>query len=143
MPVDPQWASDHLLPSNAWVGQSIDEASASNHFLHGTIRLERYYSLNIDTIVAKLELTRPLAGCIFYGIPTGGGTSQMLGGGLVKELYELKGEGHCIRGIARELGISRNTTRKYVRSPEVPKASQRPRRESKLDPYKEYIDGRL
>ena len=61
----------------------------------------------------------------------------------MKELYELKGEGHSIRGIARELGISRNTVRKHVGSPGVPKASQRSRRGSKLDPYKEYIDGRL
>ena len=61
----------------------------------------------------------------------------------MKELYELKGEGHSIRGMARELGISRNTVRRYVRSPEVPKATQRSRRGSKLDHYKEYIDGRL
>ena len=39
----------------------------------------------------------------------------------MKELYELKGEGRSIRGIARELGISRNSVRKYLRSPEVPK----------------------
>ena len=61
----------------------------------------------------------------------------------MKELYELKGEGNSIRGIARELGISRNTVRRYVRSPEVPKAKLRPKRGSKLDPYKEYIDTRL
>ena len=67
----------------------------------------------------------------------------MLGGGKVKELYELKGEGCSIRGIARELGISRNTVRKYVRSPEVPKPRTRPKRGTKLDAYKEYIDGRL
>ena len=62
---------------------------------------------------------------------------------MVKELYELKGEGHSIRGIARELGISRNTVRRYVRSSEVPKPGSRPRHGSKLDPYTEYIDDRL
>ena len=61
----------------------------------------------------------------------------------MKELYELKGEGHSIRGIFRELGISRNTVRRYVRSPEVPKPESRPKRGSKLDPYTEYIDTRL
>ena len=45
----------------------------------------------------------------------------MLGGGKVKELYELKGEGRSIRGIARELGVSRNTVRKYARASGVPK----------------------
>ena len=67
----------------------------------------------------------------------------MLGGGKMKELYELKGEGCSIRGIARELGISRNTVRKYVRSPEVPKPMTRAKRGTKLDAYKEYLDVRL
>ena len=67
----------------------------------------------------------------------------MLGGGKVKELYELKGEGRSIRGIARELGVSRNTVRKYARASGVPKPKPRAKRGSKLDAYKEYIDGRL
>ena len=67
----------------------------------------------------------------------------MLGGGKVKELYELKGEGRSIRGIARELGVSRNTVRKYARASGVPKPKPRAKRGSKLEAYKEYIDGRL
>ena len=67
----------------------------------------------------------------------------MLGGRTVRELYELKGKGRSIRGIAGDLGISRATVRKYVRSPEVPKATPRAKRGSKLDAYKEYIDVRL
>ena len=61
----------------------------------------------------------------------------------MKELYEMKGQGRSIRGIARELRISRNSVRKYLRSPGVPKEKRRRRRGSKLDPYTEYIDGRL
>ena len=61
----------------------------------------------------------------------------------MKQLYELKGEGHSIRGIARELSISRNTVRRYVRSPGVPKPRSRSKRGSKLEPYTEYIDRRL
>ena len=61
----------------------------------------------------------------------------------MKELYELSGEGRSMRAIARELGISRTTVRRYVRSPEVPKPKPRAKRGSKLDPYTEYIDGRL
>ncbi|BDG59307.1 IS21 family transposase [Caldinitratiruptor microaerophilus] len=63
----------------------------------------------------------------------------MLRGGKVKRIYELHGEGKSIRAIARMLGVSRNTIRKYLRSPEVPKPAPRPQRASKLDPYKEYI----
>ena len=61
----------------------------------------------------------------------------MLRGGQVRTMYELKGKGQSIRGMARELRISRNTVRKYLRAEEIPKAKPRPRRGSKLDPYKE------
>jgi len=61
----------------------------------------------------------------------------------VKRLYEWRGEGLSIRAIARHLGIARNTVRKYLRAPGVPQPAPRPRRPSKLDPYKEYILQRL
>ena len=44
----------------------------------------------------------------------------------MKELYELKGESHSILGIARESGVSRDTVRRFVRSPEIPKLRSRP-----------------
>ncbi len=53
----------------------------------------------------------------------------------MKQIYEMHGQGRSIRGsIARLLGISRNTVRKYVRAPEVPKPKPRSKRGSKLDP---------
>ena len=61
----------------------------------------------------------------------------------MKTLYELKGEGLSIRGISTRLGISRNTARKYLRASELPKAKPRPKRVSKLDPYKDYLERRL
>ena len=53
----------------------------------------------------------------------------------MKQLYELKGEGRSIRAIARDLGVSRNSVRKYLRSPQVPRAKEQTPRGSKLDPY--------
>ena len=67
----------------------------------------------------------------------------MLGGRTVRELYELKGKRRSMRGIASDLGISRDTVRKYARSAGVPKPKPRAKRGSKLDAYTEYIDGRL
>ena len=61
----------------------------------------------------------------------------------MKTLYELHGEGISIRRIAETLEISRNTVRRYLRSPGVPQPKPRPNRPSKLDPFKEYLAGRL
>lgn len=69
--------------------------------------------------------------------------NRLLRGGTVKEIYEMRGAGRSIREIARELGISRNSVRKYLRSLGVPKEEPRRRRPSKLDPYTDHIDTRL
>ena len=39
--------------------------------------------------------------------------------------------------------MSRRTVRKYLKSPEAMRPKARPRRASKLDPYTEYIEGRM
>ena len=67
----------------------------------------------------------------------------MLKVGQVKEIYEMKGAGRSIRGIAGELGIARNTVRRYLNSPEAIRPMPRPRRASKLDPYTEFVDRRM
>jgi len=61
----------------------------------------------------------------------------------VKQLYELHGEGQSIRSIAKTLGVSRNSVRKYLRSPQVPRAKPRAPRPSKLDPHKAHVQQRL
>ena len=61
----------------------------------------------------------------------------------MKEIYEMKGAGRTIRGIAGELGIARNTVRRYLNSPEAIRPMPRPRRASKLDPYTEFVDRRM
>lgn len=63
----------------------------------------------------------------------------MLGGGSVLSIFELHGAGKGIKEIARELGVSRNTVRKYLRSREVPERKEGPPRASILDPYKEKV----
>ena len=63
--------------------------------------------------------------------------------GQVKEIYEMKGAGRSIRGIADDLGIARTTVRRYLYSPEAMRPKRRPRKASKLDPYTEYVDRRL
>ena len=46
----------------------------------------------------------------------------------VKEIYELRGAGHGIREIARELDIARNTVRRYLKSPDTMRPMPRPPR---------------
>ena len=61
----------------------------------------------------------------------------------VKEIYEMKGAGRSIRGIAEDLGIARNTVRRYLKSPESMSPRPRARRGSNLDQYGDYIEQRL
>lgn len=61
----------------------------------------------------------------------------------VMEIKILRRQGYSIRGIARELGISRNTVREYLRTDKQPIYSARPSRSSKLDAYKSYIQNRV
>jgi len=67
----------------------------------------------------------------------------VLGGVTVKQLIELSGQHLSIRAIARRLDISRNTVRKYLRSPGLPVAKPRPRRPSKVDPFRDHVRRRL
>ena len=61
----------------------------------------------------------------------------------VMEIRILHEQGLGIRAIARELGVSRNTVREYLRSDKPPVYSPREQRGSKLDPYKSYIKERV
>lgn len=68
----------------------------------------------------------------------------MLTGEEVMEIRILRRQGKSIRSIARDLSISRETVRKYLRSPDLePGYGPRAPRGSKLDPFKDYIRGRL
>jgi transposase len=61
----------------------------------------------------------------------------MLRSKTVLTLRELAAQGQSIRTIAAQTGIARNTVRKYLRG--APQAAPRPRRASKLDPFKNQI----
>jgi transposase len=60
------------------------------------------------------------------------------------DIHVLHRQGNSIRAIAKELGVSRNTVRRYLRdlaaAPAYPDRTPRP---TKLDPYKAYIAARI
>ena len=58
----------------------------------------------------------------------------------MKEIYEVKGAGRSIGGVAGELGVARNTVRRYLKSPDAMRPKPRPRRASNLDAYTGYVD---
>src|SRR5258707_4566938 len=61
----------------------------------------------------------------------------MLRSGTVNTIREMAVQGKPVRAIARELGVARNTVRRYVRG--APEARPRPRRGAKLEAYQEQI----
>ena len=61
----------------------------------------------------------------------------------MKEIYELNGQGYSAREIARTLDLARNTVLRYLKDPEAMVPKGRSPRGSKLDPYADYIDGRM
>lgn len=52
-------------------------------------------------------------------------------------------QGKSIKAIARELGISKNTVKKHLKQEGKPVYSKRPKRPSKLDPFKTYLKQRI
>src|SRR3984893_7134813 len=59
------------------------------------------------------------------------------------EIRVLHRHGKSIREIAREMGVSRNTVRRYLRDEEAARYKSRSPRPTKLDPFKGYVIERL
>ena len=59
------------------------------------------------------------------------------------EIRVLSRQGKSIRGIAKELGVSRNTVRDHLRDPRPRRYGPRVPRATKLDPYRAYLEGRI
>jgi transposase len=67
----------------------------------------------------------------------------MVGSEAALEIRVLHRHGKSIREIAREMGVSRNTVRRYLRDDEAERYRPRPLRRTKLDAFKGYIIERL
>jgi transposase len=67
----------------------------------------------------------------------------MVGSEAALEIRVLHRHGKSIREIAREMGVSRNTVRRYLRDDEAERYRPRPLRRAKLDPFKGYVIERL
>ncbi len=63
----------------------------------------------------------------------------MLRSGTVNTIHELSAQGKSIHAIAAEVGVARNTVRKYLRGTAAIAPKPRRKRGSKLDPFKEQI----
>ena len=60
-----------------------------------------------------------------------------------EDMWRMGREGMSIRRIADRLGVSRNTVRRYLRHPGLPEPRPRPKRPSKLDPFRDYLLQRI
>jgi transposase len=59
------------------------------------------------------------------------------------EIQVMHRQGMSIKAISRELGVSRNTVRRYLRSDRVPQARARSAKPTKLDGYRCYLKDRI
>ena len=59
------------------------------------------------------------------------------------EIHVMHRQGKSIKAISRELGVSRNTVRRYLRSETVPQAQPRSAKPTKLDKYRAYLTARV
>ena len=55
------------------------------------------------------------------------------------DIKSMHRQGRSIRSIAKELGVSRNTVRRYLRGTQPPSYERRAKRPSLLDPFKDYL----
>jgi transposase len=60
-----------------------------------------------------------------------------------EQVHERNGQGHSVRRIARELGMSRCAVRRYLRCETCPDWNLRRKRRSRLDQHREWIDAQL
>jgi len=67
----------------------------------------------------------------------------MVGGETALEIRVLAKHGKGVREIAREVGVSRNTVRRYLRAPDAARYRNRPPRPGKLSAYEDYVRQRL
>ena len=67
----------------------------------------------------------------------------MIGEEMAMEIRVLAKHGKGVREIARELGCSRNTVRRYLREPSAERYRPRAARATKLDGYRDYIAARV
>lgn len=67
----------------------------------------------------------------------------MLGQEGYVEIHVMHRQGMSIKAIGRELGLSRNTVRKYLRAAQVPQSVSRSAKPTKLDDYRAYLDDRV
>jgi len=63
----------------------------------------------------------------------------MLRSQTVNTIHDLHVQGKTVQQIAQQLGISRTTTRKYLKHPEAVRRKQRAQQPSKLDPFHDQI----
>src|SRR5215210_191280 len=67
----------------------------------------------------------------------------MVGAEAALEIWVLHRHGKSIREIARATGVSRNTVRRYLRDEGAVRYKPRPRRRTKLDPFRSYVARRI
>ncbi len=94
-----------------------------------------------DTVDIVLPLLRPAISTTPHGLEQSQARLDRKWK-LHQRVHILRSQGLSLHQVAKEIGVARNTVRKYARQPVpavAPVPTPRPRRPSVLDPYEEYL----
>ena len=94
-------------------------------------------------VTADAKLTHPAEAKLTHLGDAGGFLPPMLNQEQAVEVRVMHRQGQSVRAIAKEVGCSRNTVRRYLRDASAKRYGPRPPRPIKLEPYHEYLRDRV
>jgi hypothetical protein len=126
---------------SSWTIFRTSSGGASIHALGGIPKTESRHPLK--HVSAAVILDHRVGAKVDHLREDGGFWTAHAESGADRGNTGVERQGRSIRAIARELGVSRVTVRRYLQNPKAGRYGPRDPRPTKLGPYIEYVRGRV